>query len=304
MKAMNYKLMVSAALGLVISSNIAFAQNEYFEGSPEWYVTVPGLGFDILQHTYSTNDTLINGITYKQFIQTSPVNQILGQSIPNSNDLLYLVRSIGNTIYYYDTYSSEEQLLFQFEGEVGDTLYTHPLIATINEPTYNGVLILSIDSVQIANEWRTIYEVDDNYFDNNFIYEGIGCTCGLFARVPDWEGAIMNCFTYTDQSYTQTFEFNTPNLLNLIEAECDFDGVSELLDGIFEVFPNPAIDLIQIKNIGNSSISKIKITDTTGRLVMTEYNKQQIDVAHLPGGIYFIEVSTDESRSVLKFVKE
>ncbi len=70
------------------------------------------------------------------------------------------------------------------------------------------------------------------------------------------------------------------------------------------VYPNPTNDLLSISGLSLPISTIIKITDTTGRLVMSEYNKQQIDVGHLISGIYFIEVSTEESRAVLRFVKE
>ncbi len=69
-------------------------------------------------------------------------------------------------------------------------------------------------------------------------------------------------------------------------------------------FPNPVANFLSISGFSPNDKTTIKITDTTGRLVMTKYNKQQIDVAHLSSGIYFIEVLMDESRSVLRFVKE
>ncbi len=83
-------------------------------------------------------------------------------------------------------------------------------------------------------------------------------------------------------------------------------GVAEVKSELnkVSVYPNPTDGLLSISGISPNNKSTIKITDTTGRLVMTEYNKQQIDVAHLPSGIYFIEVSTEESRAVHRFVKE
>lgn len=75
------------------------------------------------------------------------------------------------------------------------------------------------------------------------------------------------------------------------------------LENKFNIYPNPVIDVLQIRNNVNSPISAVKITDSTGRIILTEYNKQEIDVSHLSNGIYFIEVESDNGIEALRFIK-
>ncbi|MFN0032387.1 MAG: T9SS type A sorting domain-containing protein [Flavobacteriales bacterium] len=111
-------------------------------------------------------------------------------------------------------------------------------------------------------------------------------------------GAFETEFAYENYAFTPDQGFD--NILILLDTT---NSIGEMDMPYISVFPNPVSYNLSIQNLP-ATTTQIKILDTTGRLLMTEYNKQQIDVAHLPSGIYLIEVSTDESRAVLKFVKE
>ncbi|MFN0031628.1 MAG: T9SS type A sorting domain-containing protein, partial [Flavobacteriales bacterium] len=73
--------------------------------------------------------------------------------------------------------------------------------------------------------------------------------------------------------------------------------------GAMVISPNPATSTLTIQNLPLGT-NQIKILDTTGRILSTHQNQTQIDISNLPSGIYLIEIITDESRTVLQFVKE
>ncbi|MDH6252389.1 hypothetical protein M2347_002116 [Chryseobacterium sp. H1D6B] len=69
------------------------------------------------------------------------------------------------------------------------------------------------------------------------------------------------------------------------------------------IFPNPARDIIHIKNIKN--ISKINIYDSNGRMIDTTIKQDnQIDISSLSNGNYLLEVITRTNKKYnLKFIK-
>lgn len=70
------------------------------------------------------------------------------------------------------------------------------------------------------------------------------------------------------------------------------------------VFPNPTSNVLLIST-QNSEISNIRIMNAVGQQVyFSGYSKNSIDVSHLKGGMYFVEVITPEGRSVQKFIKK
>jgi len=72
----------------------------------------------------------------------------------------------------------------------------------------------------------------------------------------------------------------------------------------FYIYPNPVSDQLFITS-ENLQIETIKIYSISGKEVMNfESNEESIDVSSLSEGLYFIEVSSLEGKSIQKFVKE
>ena len=72
----------------------------------------------------------------------------------------------------------------------------------------------------------------------------------------------------------------------------------------FSVYPNPASDILRIKNL--SGTFSYKINDVTGKLIVSEKNRtsNQIKVNALNSGLYFLEIIDENNiRTVSKFVK-
>ncbi|SEF80931.1 Por secretion system C-terminal sorting domain-containing protein [Halpernia humi] len=70
-----------------------------------------------------------------------------------------------------------------------------------------------------------------------------------------------------------------------------------------QLYPNPAKDVLNVKNI--SAKSTYKIYDTTGKLVASgNLNGTEIKVNNLPKGVYVITLNTDGKAQQSKFIKE
>jgi hypothetical protein len=66
----------------------------------------------------------------------------------------------------------------------------------------------------------------------------------------------------------------------------------------FMLIPNPATNIVALKNVNNSLVKDVFITDALGRIlqnhrIVTPFNEKQFDVSNLNGGTYFFKISLD-----------
>lgn len=299
--------------------NIGVAINRYsgqhaietFDGGETWLVNDSLTGYDV-SFGDACNYAVVNGGYIKETFdcvldyQTFPTSEdggnperhgraihlldedtwLLGaQGLIGLSDFGSILRTDdgGNSFQILDLYFSDNASYFEFlDDNLGYVALTSGDIE--NAPcaimkTFDGGITWYCQETPIGE-----------YPEGNFFYTGFG---DIECPSPEI------CYGSTGRRIYRTLNGGGP----LGEM---WTGVAEVKSELNKVsiYPNPTNGMLSISGISPNDKSTIKITDTTGRLVITEYNKQQIDVAHLPSGIYFIEVSTDESRMVLRFVKE
>ena len=78
-------------------------------------------------------------------------------------------------------------------------------------------------------------------------------------------------------------------------------GKNDIKDLNFSIYPNPAINSINIST--TETIETIHIYSIQGILVKETTNNKTIDVSNLSSGIYFIEVTSGKRKSVQKMIK-
>ncbi|MFN8117554.1 MAG: T9SS type A sorting domain-containing protein [Bacteroidia bacterium] len=73
----------------------------------------------------------------------------------------------------------------------------------------------------------------------------------------------------------------------------------------FEIYPNPTNSILSITDKNQQlQNATIEIKNTLGQIVYFDVYSHQIDVTHLPAGIYFISLNNKETKRTIKFVKE
>jgi len=114
--------------------------------------------------------------------------------------------------------------------------------------------------------------------------------------------------------------FMSPNTPSLISFKLDnmkitaiptlpsYLDVDEFLASKFNVFPNPATDVVTITNTENINVKQIEIYDVTGKNVKSqEYNNEnelQLNISDLASGTYMLHVKTNQGTAVKKVVKK
>lgn len=96
-------------------------------------------------------------------------------------------------------------------------------------------------------------------------------------------------------TWVRRYEITQPNNLS----------ITEQTHQQFKVYPNPAVNSITIETLQNASGSII-VTDLNGAVLITsELNgiNESIDISVIPQGVYFLQISTENSFETHRFIK-
>ncbi len=166
----------------------------------------------------------------------------------------------------------------------------------------------------IKVNWSTSTETNNEGFH---LQRSVSPSTG-FEDIAWIEGAGT---TVEAQSYT----FNDENVETGIRyyyrlKQMDYDGTSSLSEVVsailaskglsFDLFPNPASDMIYIKPgiFQNGRMANVSITDATGKLYRNETlefaEEMPINVSELPSGVYFLTLESEGDVQTVKFMVE
>lgn len=275
----------------------SYSQLEWAPDNAVWHCNYQGYMFiEGYCKVTITGDTLLNGISCRKMnrhyyafnynSQDSIDNELPMRITYADQDRVYLWSNGVFNVLYDFSYIAGDTFTLDAEGICPEAIFTVSEVGTIN---INGYVLRYYDVVPSGpTQW----------YQFGRIIEYIGAIDASLFEQPD-------CLTtYDNLAPLRCYQDDFLSYVADVSPECDY--LPSLIDDTSNfkaIFPNPAIDQLNISGLPLSINFKTTITDTSGRLLMTEYNQQQMDVAHLPSGIYFIEVGTEESRVVLRFVK-
>ena len=69
--------------------------------------------------------------------------------------------------------------------------------------------------------------------------------------------------------------------------------------GSFEVYPNPAEGIFNLR-VNSEENYTVNVYTLNGKLVHSEKNARQLDLAHLNAGMYFMTITTEKNQTVTK----
>lgn len=292
---------------LVWQVNIALAQTNLYHPFPAanaiWNNHYMDCFFyDCYDYSYyMPGDTTLNGNTYHKinkqvqlYAMISTVTQYcsLGccctnQVIGNSNSYVGALREDAGQkkVYIVQADSSLEQLLYDFNLNVGDTVkgyfsYSPSLIVT------------SIDSVLVGGAYRKSWNLNQQPMS---IIEGIGLIPD-FLKIPWWEAAVeLNCFSENNQKLYPTYDPTSGCALITSIKEKE-----ELAD--FSIYPNPSNGKFQLK-VNNRKSALLEITDILGNGILKKQIQNEItdlDLSEHPNGVYFVKITDSKGVFMMK----
>jgi hypothetical protein len=280
----------------LISALGVFSQNEYFSGDPKWYVNEEAIGSSFERLWEIVGDTTIENNVYKRFqFQSAPPYAQYFFTYASQTSYFSFVRSDNKTMWWRNNNTMQDELLYRFEGEVGDTLELHPGLrydaGVIPENDPDHFIIDAVDSVLIGSEYRKIFHCGLPWCaGSSYVFEGIGsCSGPWYYMYFPWQLTWIICFGWEGVAYgggAMTIPYPT----TLEPDNCYPFNVEESDVSLLKIVPNPASQFIRFAGDGLTANSKFKIFNSFGQMVLSGYNRSQIDVSALSLGVYLAEV--------------
>ena len=253
-------------------------------------------------------DTTINGTVYKKFKSYSfySLQQQPSPNCPPFAIQTYTSTSIFNNgflredtatrkVYSYDVITSIENLLYDFNAQIGDT---------INYPIYGDFVVDTVFNIVTSDgKTRKYFGGNNNPFPSgDFYIEGLGGVGGPFhSPFAFFEfGPWLMCIS--DLNQNQIYQ---PDV-NVLCYNFTTGLNSNNEDNFFlKVEPNPASNFINIKvNPIFGEIDQISFHDLLGNIVLTSKESNPISTQNLQSGIYFIKVMNENGRiATVKYQK-
>lgn len=85
-------------------------------------------------------------------------------------------------------------------------------------------------------------------------------------------------------------------------------SVQDFISNKFNVFPNPASNVVIINNAENITIEQVEVFDISGKTVKTQQfnneNQVQLNIEELASGTYMLHIQTNEGMAVKKIVRK
>ncbi len=295
MKTLQFLRNIALLLTLFFS-DVIFAQgNEYFNVNPYWQVNkMCAVPYPCIQNeTYNYfigGDSSVNTLTYKKVMkQGSGYYSWMGNPPAGcSGTYMYidtipwcLVRSAGKQMYVWMPSDTAEQLLFDFNLQVGDTL-------PISYTTWNNdVFVTAIDSFNTGVGYKKRFALGGNTWAT-YLLEGVGSDKGLLEPVSVALECGYNLICYgTNDTAWYPVQGPTCNLHVAVSPT--------LTQSKLSVYPNPANTHVQITAPEFVNEMTITIIDVYGRILesyQSTNGNSAFSCEHLAIGAYWIFVQS------------
>lgn len=248
---------------------------------------------DDLWEYYASGDTTIDNYTYKKIYKRDLVVTQNGPPFEAEApyELFGFMRddTVAKKVYaiQYESENqcpeNEEYLLFDFSGNVDDTLNL------CIQPTFSDFVIQNI------HVWD-IFGISTRCFEGTAVlYEGIGSDYGLFEEMfAPFKGQSR----YVWSTFLEDYCRQSP--CDLLVSNNDIAVSQEI-----SIYPNPASNILFIEGSNMPERKSISIYNTLARKqIKINTNQNQVDISALEDGLYIVEVELDGEKFRQKFIKK
>jgi|688.fasta_scaffold440182_2 hypothetical protein len=287
-------------------SQLATAQvADYFAHQPKWTVNSAcaepypcikyedreyHLGSDTLISGNLYHTVLARGIGYYAYMAPPPPVTPCSGTFSYQNDTLPLafIRQSGRTIRQWNTATQMDELMYDFDLQIGDTL---PLSSVNYDP---NDFVTAIDSVWIRNSFRKVFYTNGGVQ----LTEGVGSNRGFLEPMS----VMLECgYQFT------CFSLNDSTWLPVQGATCALvSGVPKQDEAGITVFPNPANDELFIANLSNSISGNYLFSDLSGKEIFSGVLSPQhpvpLQTSQLCEGMYLLYLRTSDQALVRKII--
>jgi len=251
-----------------------------------------GIGDDYYSITFR-GDTVINGTSYHRlttpFIQSNTTGNCGGVNLGYRGAIRQDVA--GRKVYFVPPAAASEQLLYDFNLQVGDTVKGY-----LESWATPKDIVQAIDSVLVGTSYHKRWKINSCY--NIWLIEGIGSTYGLTELSP---GCITDLADYSIVCFRQngsTLYPDTTTPCELITSVPTHDQNSFQVS----VYPNPSNGVFTITFADPVNVREIRLADLTGHLILDQMitSQSRITIGNLGRGTYLLQVIGQNSRIITR----
>ena len=229
--------------------------------------------------------------------------------------LLICFLCLANTTYAQDPALLENDWYIDYV-ELDNVTYNNPIVNAIGIINPNMVFDENMAYGVMDPESDSFFtDVTYDPIDPAFSFENMGITlpgcnawCEFAAKYFDFlvDDFIQANFTYEittngDGSLTLIMTRDDGNFA--VFQDSKILGLNDKALSKVRIFPNPTTDLLFIDS-QQTTVDAITIYNLNGKKVLqTQLIDETIDVSAIPVGMYFMEITTENGRTVQKFIK-
>lgn len=241
---------------------------------------------------FISGDTVINGQSYhKLFTPFVKFENYSGycqqQNFPGYRGA-FRQDIPGKRVFFVAPALSDEQLLYDFSLQVGDTVRGY-----LQQAFGSADVVTEIDSVLVGDSYRKRWLINPCY--NIHLIEGVGSTYGLLQPSPgcatDMAGYEINCFNLDGESvYPET----STECLLITSTNSQYSDIEAV-----RIFPNPSNGSFTVGLPKPENIHEIRIHDMAGNLVFQKQtgNDDSFVVSGLNRGTYIMTIVDKDNRT-------
>jgi hypothetical protein len=305
---MNTRILILVAL-LTICASATINAQEYHPmptGPARWDIArcwyfYPAGWYDRYYVEMDGSDTILNGKTYKKLWHTT--HHAPGTEFDSTyTHFMGGMREADRKVYMFSEYlclDTIERVIYDFNADsIGDTIYTQVLTNGLTQ--FIPHIVIDIDTV-IFNfgAHRQLVLQDESGFFTETWTEGVGSSLGL---------PYASYWLLTDNSYDLNCMYINDELAyhNPSPADACEPIISSTDDDLEKIavslFPNPTTGIVYVDS--EKPVSSIVIYNAQGVIVNRIIDSNEIDMHHLPVGVYFARIESDKGGVVHKVIKQ
>ena len=311
-------LLLSLPVSLIAQTNI---YHPFPDSSANWNFSASGFCYGpsgaIITYQYFSyqfgQDTMINSTVYHTLNIPAFINDV-GPGCWGTPIGVYVLPgqyagAIRNDHPAKKTYivpegDTTEQLLFDFNIQVGDTLQGYLAREQAGVPGGLRDTVVSMDSVLVGSTWRKRWLLSDSY--HAYLIEGIGSTYSLVGAIPapftvDAPNYFLDCFSQDNLPLYPSGVTGCPVLTDIEEIA---EKETELI-----VYPNPAAKelFLQLPSDFSHRLVEVSVVGVDGK----KYSQQslmanrdatvEVELPALKNGMYIIRAGTTDKQLHTRF---
>lgn len=225
---------------------------------------------------YFFKDWNLGGEDFAVLELAEPIGELTGWISIGFNSI---ISELSEGVFYKFSYPGSTSLFIDPNSYNGDTLYYN--YGVVNEVTTNQIGIINASGIG-GESGSSIIKIENG---QKYI------SYGVLSLVANLRHSRINNWRYYAIKSIINDDLVIPTRLNREDIV---------------VYPNPASDVVHLKNIKPFDVVELKLFDNIGRLCVAKKEFKSgldLDISNLSGGIYYLSIETIEFIITKKIVK-